>query len=251
MGTTVKEEAMNSIIILEAPDILLIQETKLEDIAFLQASKKFWNKSGVHAISAHGASGGLGLLWNPNKFSLIFEYLNTHWIFKKMQHLESKEIIYLFNVYAPNNAGEKKNYWDSIKSLADLENLENIIIVGDLNLNLLSSEKRGGGIVRDPTREWVEDLMQDWDLLYIKSVTGKFTWSNKRVGPRHIAERLDRFFVQSSFLLLGLEARMRILHSSVSDHKPISLELLTPKDLGPICYIPRGDNMGYKGRWGG
>ena len=81
MGTIVKEEAMKSLIILEALVILLIQETKLEDTTFLQASKKFWNKSGVHAIFARGASRGLGSLWNPNKFSLISESLNTHWIF--------------------------------------------------------------------------------------------------------------------------------------------------------------------------
>eukprot|EP00253_Pinus_taeda_P013196 PITA_13196 len=130
----------------------------------------------------------------------------------------------------------KKTCWDSIKSLADLENLDNIIIARDLNLTLLSSEKRGGSIVRDPARELAEDLTQDWDLLDIKSITGKFTWSNKRVGPGYIAARLDIFLVQNSFLLLGLEARMCILHSSVSDHKPFSLELLTPKDLGPIPF---------------
>lgn len=62
MGSKAKEEAMNSLIRLEAPDILLIQETKLEDSAFLQASRKFWKKDGVHATSAHGASGGLGSL---------------------------------------------------------------------------------------------------------------------------------------------------------------------------------------------
>lgn len=236
MGTKAKEEAMNSLIRLEAPDILLIQETKLEDLVFLQASKKFWKKDGAHATSTHGASGGLGLLWNPNKFSLISKYLNTHLIFLKMQHLESKEIIFLFNVYVPNNVGEKKLCWDSIKNLADLENLENTIIVGDLNLTLLSLEKRGGSIVRDPARELAEDLMQDLDLIDIKPTNGKFTWSNKRVGLGYIAARLDRFLVQSSFLLLGLEARMCILHSSVSDHKPISLELLTPKDLGPIPF---------------
>lgn len=141
MGTKAKEEAMNSLIRLEAPNILLIQETKLEDSTFFQASRKFWKKDGVQAIFARGASGGLESLWNPNKFSLISESLNTHWILLKLQHLESKEIIFLVNVYAPNNAGEKTLCWDSIKNLADLENLENIIIAGDLNLTLLSSEK--------------------------------------------------------------------------------------------------------------
>eukprot|EP00253_Pinus_taeda_P028428 PITA_28428 len=78
--------------------------------------------------------------------------------------------------------------------------------------------------------------MQNWDVIDIKPVISKYTWSNKRIGPKHIAARLDRFLVQSSFLLLGLEARSHILHSSILDHKPISLELLTPKDLRPIPF---------------
>lgn len=40
MGSKIKEEAIKSLIRTEAPDILLIQETKLEDFVFLQASKK-------------------------------------------------------------------------------------------------------------------------------------------------------------------------------------------------------------------
>lgn len=144
-------------------------------------------------MSARGAWRGLGTLWNSNKFSLISYSLNTHWIFFKMQHLDSKEIICLFNVYVPNNAGEKKDCWDSIKGLADLENLKNVIIAKHIKLTLQASEKRGGSIVRDPAREWVEYLMQDWDLLDIKPVAGTFTWSNKRVGPGHIVARLDHF----------------------------------------------------------
>lgn len=44
MGSKAKEEALNSLIRLEARDVLLIQETKLEDLAFLQASRKFLKK---------------------------------------------------------------------------------------------------------------------------------------------------------------------------------------------------------------
>eukprot|EP00253_Pinus_taeda_P035967 PITA_35967 len=120
-----------------------------------------------------------------------------------MQHLDTKEIICLFNVYVPNNSGEKNICWDFIKNMVDLENLENTIITGDLNLTLLSSEKRIGCIVRDLAREWVKELMQDWYLLDIKPSS---------------------------------EARMHILHSNVSDHKPIRLELLVVKDLGPIPF---------------
>eukprot|EP00253_Pinus_taeda_P009752 PITA_09752 len=114
--------------------------------------------------------------------------------------------------------------------------MENTIIARDLNLILHSSEKRGGNIVRDPAREWVEDILQDWDMLDIKPSSGKYSWSNKRMGPGHIAARLDRFFIQSSFLLLGLEPRMYILPNSISDNKPIKLELIAHLDLGPIPF---------------
>ena len=48
--------------------------------------------------------------------------------------------------------------------------LDNIVITGDLNLILSSEEKRGGNIVRDPAREWVEDFISDWDLEDIKPI---------------------------------------------------------------------------------
>jgi len=70
----------------------------------------------------------------------------------------------------------------------------------------------------------------------IKPSSGKYSWSNKRVGPSHIAARLDIFFIQNSHLLLGLEPRMHILASSISNHKPLKLELLAHLDLGPIPF---------------
>eukprot|EP00253_Pinus_taeda_P019942 PITA_19942 len=175
MGSKAKEEAIISLIRTETPDILLIQETKLEDITFLQASKKLWIKSEARAIFAWGASGGIGTLWNISKFAVLFEARNTHWLLLKMQNLDTKETFCLFNVYSPVNVGGKKYCWDSIRNQVDLKNLENIIIAGDLNLTLHSSEKRGGNAVRDPAREWVEDIMQDWDLLDIKPSSGNIS----------------------------------------------------------------------------
>ena len=115
MGSKVKEEAIRNLIRTEAPDILLIQETKLEDKLFLQISKNLCPKSEARAISARGALGGIGTLWNSNKYALTFEAINTHWLMLKMQNLDTKEIITLFNVYSPVNIREKKECWDTIK----------------------------------------------------------------------------------------------------------------------------------------
>ena len=62
MGRKFKEEVIRGLIRIEFPDILLVQETKLEDTVFLQASKKLWNRSEAKAISARGVSRGLGTL---------------------------------------------------------------------------------------------------------------------------------------------------------------------------------------------
>ena len=209
-----KEEAMRILSMAENPDIMLVQETKLEENEFLQRSKKFWNKGGTLAVSARGASRGLGTLWNSSKLRLTAKKEHAHWLFTKLQHQESMETFSLFNVYVPVSSKEKETCWESLRNMAEEEDLENILIAGDLNITLSHEEKCGGCIVRDPTLEWVEELIHEWDLIDLKSCHGKFNWSNKRAGPGHISTRLDRFLIQSSYFLLGLDAMMIILTSS-------------------------------------
>jgi len=202
MGSRTKEEVVKSLIRTESPDILLIQETKMEDKAFLHIARNLWKRSEGQAISACGASGGLGTLWNANKFSKIKEVDNTHWLLSNLQHVDSNETLCLFNVYVSASAGEKKSCWESIKSMVDSEDLRNVIIAGDLNLTLSLAQKRGGSVVRDSSRELVEDLLQDWNLIDIKPSSGKYTWSNKRLSPGHIAARLDLFLFKVLFFFL-------------------------------------------------
>ena len=123
-----------------------------------------------------------------------------------------------------------------LESFLNLQHLENIIVAGDLNVTLATNEKKGGTSVRDPSRELVEDIILGWDLIDIKPVKGKFTWTNKRIGPGHLATRPDRFLVHSFFLSLGLLASSKILPHCTSDHKPILLELALDQDLGPIPF---------------
>jgi len=208
----------------------------LEENLFLQSNKRFWKKGGINATSARGDSGGLGTLWNDSKYKMVAGKKNVHRLLTKFQHQDSMEVFSLFNVYVPINAREKKFCWDSLRDLADEEVLENIIITWNLNISPSQSKKRGGCIVRDPAREWVEDLIHDWDLLDIKPCRGKYTLSNKRVGPKHIAVRLDRFRLQSSYLLLGIDMKMKILSNSTSDYKPIMLVLSPQRNLGLIPF---------------
>ena len=56
LGSTLKEDAMRDLVRIHNPEILLVQETKMEEVAVLQAGKKFWNKGPGIANNSRGAS---------------------------------------------------------------------------------------------------------------------------------------------------------------------------------------------------
>jgi ribonuclease HI/exonuclease III len=236
MGSKKKEDALKDILKSSKASILLLQETKMSQQDVLRTLSKVWKGSQGVAENARGASGGICTLWDASIFDMISSHTCMHWIHTKVHHKSTGCQVSLFNIYAPQILGEKIQCWDSLQTYLHQNNLPNIILGGDFNVTLAQDEKRGGSIVRDPAREWVEDIAAAWDLLDIKPTKGRYTWTNKRIGPGHIAARLDRFLVQSTFLVLGLETKTEILTHSASDHKPIRLEIKKDQVKGPIPF---------------
>ena len=168
LGSNSKEEAVKDLVRMSSPEILLIQETKMEEPKTIQASKKFWKKGDGRAVSARGASGGLATFWNSTMFDLLEEYRTIHWLFTKFQHRALGHQISLFNIYALVLLSEKRECWESLNSFLSTNLHDNLVLAGDMNVTLALSEKKGGSPVRDPAREWVEDIIMDWDLEDIK-----------------------------------------------------------------------------------
>jgi exonuclease III len=236
MGSKKKEEALKDILKSSEASILLLQETKMSQQDALKTVSKVWKGSQGIAENARGASGGICTMWNSTKIDMISSHTSMHWIHTKVLHKSTGCQVNLFNIYAPQFLGDKIYCWDSLQTYLQQNTLSNIILGGDFNVTLAQDEKRGGSIVRDPAREWVEDIAVAWDLLDIKPTKARYTWTNKRIGPGHIAARLDRFMVQSSFLVLGLTTNSAILPHSTSDHKPIRLEIKKDNFKGPIPF---------------
>ena len=80
----------------------------MEKQAFLQVSGNFWKKGGGLAVSSRGASGGIGTLWDDQKFELSETKHCLHWILTKLLHKESNIQVSLFNIYVPALYAEKK-----------------------------------------------------------------------------------------------------------------------------------------------
>ena len=155
----------------------------MEKETFLQLSKKNWKKGGGLAVSSRGGSGGIGALWDDQKFELIESKHHIHWILTKLMHKETNVQLSLFNIYVPIIFAEKKYCWNCLREVRSNTTLEYIILAGDLNIILNQAEKIRGSKVRDPIRELVDDLILEWELSNVIPFKVKFTWTNKRLGP--------------------------------------------------------------------
>jgi hypothetical protein len=142
----------------------------------------------------------------------------------------------MINIYMPNSYKDKLAAWASLSNLRNTMYLATCIIEGDLNTHLNQGEKKEGSKVRDPLSENPVDLISDWDMQDIKPIKGHYTWNNRRAGLQHIAARLDRFLINSNFLLSPLDISSQILPSAIFDHKPIILSFRPSQNLGPLSF---------------
>jgi hypothetical protein len=137
--------------------------------------------------------------------------------------LDSGEYVLFSNVYAPIEIQGKVLVWHNIHLVRSLFPYLPWIIAGDFNAILDLTEKWGGTVRLEPSFVLFRDNILALNLVDIKPSNGKFTWNNRRVGDRCIAERLDRFLV-SYFWVGGLwSSRSEILDWRGSDHWPIKL----------------------------
>ena len=74
IGSNKKLDSMKYVIRTTSPDILMIQEKKME-ACFLQLAPFFWKFYEGLAVSARGASGGIGTLWRKDAFNIIHSFI--------------------------------------------------------------------------------------------------------------------------------------------------------------------------------
>ena len=97
-----------------SPDVLMIQETKIDEDSLLSTICKRSKTNVGKAVSARGTAGGIATLWEENYFTLKKSFTTQHWIFTKKFKIPSKQSIYLFNLYVSVNIQEKRSCWNSL-----------------------------------------------------------------------------------------------------------------------------------------
>eukprot|EP00253_Pinus_taeda_P031988 PITA_31988 len=235
MGSSLKANAVQDLLKLEHPDFLLLQETKITDQEFQNSMKRSRNYEGI-AMSAMGASGGIGTIWDKSKWKLKDYRQNRWWIRLDMQSSITTEEFSIYNVYAPPHFRDKASCWESISLDLLIAHGRNIFLGGDLNLIRSAEEKMGGNFYADPSRETLEEIIQTHNLVDIPPKNGRFTWSNKRTGKNNIKERLDRILVQERIVANFPRIQSTIIQGFISDHKPVALQLDKGENMGPLPF---------------
>ena len=92
------------------------------------------------------------------------------------------------------------------------------ILGGDFNIIRSLEEEKGGIRTLSRVSTTFNKVIEDVHLVDVQTPNGFYTWQNKRLGPRHIASRLDRFLVSESILTGEGEMGAIVMPTADSDH---------------------------------
>ena len=62
-----RQKAIQELVKSHSPDVLFLQETKVSVECMMSIASKLWRNGLCQCIGAHGSSGGVACLWNPQK----------------------------------------------------------------------------------------------------------------------------------------------------------------------------------------
>lgn len=117
LGSSVKKRFLFKFIKKRKPDVVFVQETKLESIDVF-AIQKIWGRGNFDFAysSAVGASGGLLAIWNKDFFKAV--NVITHRSFIMLQGVINNVFTCtLINIYAPNDVANRRILWEELLAL--------------------------------------------------------------------------------------------------------------------------------------
>ncbi|XP_038991751.1 uncharacterized protein LOC120115050 [Hibiscus syriacus] len=169
---------------------------------------------------AEGASGGLVSLWDRKLLEVSCSLIQRRFIAIKGKLVSANKEIGVINVYGPNSQGERREFFETLKSIISSWCIP-VIVGGDFNSVRWQSERIGAHDYASASRIF-EEFIFACDLVEVPNIGSSFTWF--RGGGNAIASRLDRFLISTEIYNMLPQLVQFSLPRGLSYHKPIVLK---------------------------
>ncbi|KAF7815390.1 reverse transcriptase [Senna tora] len=205
--------------LVDVPVVLLKDFNSQEGFVFGSGGIKVSNAE----VEPIGLAGGLALFWMDSvRLSIVSAS-------KNLIHTEIVDGLLQFSgfisfIYGPPLDADRSSFWCALRSRC-VPAPSHWICIGDLNEISGQSEKFGGRIHSCSKFLNLQEFLIDCDMVDFGFKGSKYTWSNGRLGSRHVKERLDRGLFNVQCRTDFPNAYVFHLPFAGSDHCPILLDL--------------------------
>lgn len=202
------------------PDLIVFQETLLESCSDSIVSQIWGGRAhNWMALDSIGRSGGILVIWNPNKLSMESHIIGTVSVNIQFRNLIDNFVWLFSGVYGPCDVHERKRLWRELSLMNTIWNLP-WCIGGDFNEVRLMDERKGCTNISSGMKEF-GDFYDSNALIDIPIYGAKYTWIKK--GSLSSRSKIDRFIVTAEWDAHFPGILVKALGRPFSDHKPIFL----------------------------
>lgn len=169
----------------------------------------FDNNFAVHSI---GRGGGIAIMWKGRVACRVGNVSNNHIDVEILEKNIPKWRLTCFYGYPERS--RRRESWDFLMSLA-----------GDFNDLLHAVDKMGKNAHPQYLMDGFRRALEDRNLIELDLEGCQFTWEKSKGTSNWVRERLDRAFADASWWHKFPLCKLSVIHSVVSDHDPLCLEL--------------------------
>lgn len=221
-----------------SPDIICLQETKLQHIDFFKARSFLPDRLTSFIFNPSiGASGGILIAWDDSSLELVNPSHLDHLISASFASRCNDLSFSITKAYGPCQPHLKPAFLDSILNLAASVSGP-WALCGDFNLTRYPSDRSNDNFDRTEAVSF-NDLINETELQEIPLMDRLYTWSNNQ--PHPILVKLDRFFVNIAWSNLFPDSTLSSATRTTSDHAPLTLSATSS--------VPRPQVFRFNNHW--
>ncbi|XP_077212858.1 uncharacterized protein LOC143847974 [Tasmannia lanceolata] len=172
----------------------------------------------------HTILGRIWVVWDPRVLNFLIHSDSCQHVHGEVHYIHSPIHYALTSIYAKNSGLERRNLWNSIRSLSSIINSP-WIVFGDFNAVRFADERYGGaGLIQGDVDDF-NSFIHDCSLAELRAMGHFFTWSNSSIRGIHKLRRLDKCLVNEDWLCTYPLSTATFKNSGLSDHSPIIIQI--------------------------